>query len=114
MNIDLGPPDLTYFLEALDAVDVRNAFDPDMLVGIESAWKASNMHVNMFGWVVALKSGERLYLEMEITDTPGQSPTNLEITPLAAEQRYPDELEDAVAWYRPDHINRYLGLLHSN
>jgi len=53
----------------------------------------------MFGWVVVLATGQRLYLEMEVADAEGDAaPTDLEITPLPAEhQRYPDELENAVA-----------------
>ena len=66
----------------------------------------------MFGCVVALRTEKRFYLEMELTDVEGQRHrlSDLEITPLAAHQRYPDELENAVTWYRPDHINRRLEL----
>jgi hypothetical protein len=63
----------------------------------------------MFGWVVVLRGGQRLYLEMEVTGVERQS-ADLEITPLlAAQQEYPDEL-DAVPWYWPCHINQHLGL----
>jgi len=47
---------------------------------------------------------------MEVADVRGGRSPDLEITPLDARQRYPDELENAVTWYRPDHINRRLEL----
>ena len=53
----------------------------------------------MFGWVVVLATGQRLYLEMEVANAEGDNPrpTDLEITALLEHQRYPDELENAVA-----------------
>lgn len=65
----------------------------------------------MFGWVVVLMTGQRLYLEMEVAHAKDDARSiDLEITPLPADQRYPDELENA-AWYSPDHINRHLGVV---
>jgi len=106
------PPDLSYFLLALEqAVLPGNGGSLATLALVESAWHSSAADSSMFGWVVVLISGRRLYLEMEVVDVEGQRPIDLEITPLlAAQQRYPDELEDAVAWYEPDHINWHLSL----
>ena len=108
------PLDLSYFLLALEQVtEHANGFNLAALTLVESAWQSSLSAARMFGWVVVLATGQRLYLEMEVADAEGDAPpTDLEITPLPAEhQRYPDELESAVAWYRPDHINRYFGLV---
>ena len=109
------PLDLSFFLLALDqAADHAHGFNLAGLALVESAWQSSLAAARMFGWVVVLVTGQRLYLEMEVANAEGDAlrPTDLEITPLRAEhQRYPDELENAVAWYRPDHINRHLGLV---
>jgi len=101
------PLDLTYFLLAREQIA-----DLSPLSTVESAWHSSKGTVRMFGWVVALETEKRFYLELELTDVEGQRHqlSDLEITPLATHQRYPDELETAVDWYRPDHINRHLGL----
>jgi hypothetical protein len=110
------PLDLSFFLLALQrAADHANGFNLAGLALVESAWQSSLAAARMFGWVVVLATGQRLYLEMEVADAEGDArPTDLEITPLPAEhQRYPDELENAVAWYRPDHINRHFGLVRS-
>jgi len=108
------PLDLTYFLLALEHVaDPGRGFELASLAMVESAWQSSSAAAaRMFGWVVVLMTGQRLYLEMEVVDVEGGRPTDIEITPLpTAHQRYPDELgEDAVAWYRPDHINQHLRL----
>jgi hypothetical protein len=107
------PLDLSLFLLALEqAADRSNGFNLAALALVESAWQSSLAAARMFGWVVVLATGQRLYLEMEVADVDDAGPTDLEITPLLAEhQRYPDELESAVAWYRPDHINWHLGLV---
>jgi hypothetical protein len=105
------PLDLSYFLLVLEKVaDHANGFDPPALAMVEAAWQMSAAAARMFGWVVMLGTGQRLYLEMEVTGAGHERQTDLEITPLPKLQRYPDELEDA-AWYRPDHINRHLGLV---
>jgi len=101
------PLDLTYFLIALQQVA---DLDMGALGLVESAWQSSVSTGRMFGWVVAFMGGQRLYLEMEVADVRGGRSPDLEITPLDARQRYPDELENAVTWYRPDHINRRLEL----
>jgi len=48
----------------------------------------------MFGWVVVLMTGQRLYIETEVTGVESQR-TELEITLPAVQQQYPDELEAA-------------------
>ena len=107
------PLDLSYFLLALEqAADHVNGFNLVALALVESAWQSSMAAARMFGWVVVLATGKRLYLEMEVADAEDEQRTDLEITSLPDEhQRYPDDLENAVAWYRPDHINRHLGLV---
>ena len=106
------PLDLSFFLLALEqAADHANGFNLAGLALVESAWQSSLSAVRMFGWVIVLATGQRLYLEMEVANAEGERSADLEITHLPADQRYPDELENAVAWYRPDHINRHLGLV---
>jgi len=94
--------DITYFLLALEQV---GDLDMGALALVESAWQSSTSR--MYGWVFALMTGQRYYLEMEVVED--ERPADVEITPLDALQRYPDELDDC-AWYRPDNINRHLGL----
>jgi hypothetical protein len=96
--------DITYFLLALEQV---GDLDMGALALVESAWQSSP--TRMHGWVLALMSGQRYYLEMEMPDVEDSLPTDVEITPLVGHQRYPDELDGCV-WYRPDNINRHLGL----
>jgi hypothetical protein len=108
------PLDLSFFLLALEqAAGHANGFNLAGLALVESAWQSSLAAARMFGWVVVLATGQRLYLEMEVANAEGDNPrpTDLEITALLEHQQYPDELENAVAWYRPDHINRHLGLV---
>jgi len=106
------PLDLSFFLLALEqAADRANGFDLAGLALVESAWQSSMAAARMFGWVVVLATGQRLYLEMEVANAEGsERSADLEITTLPAGQLYPDELEKA-AWYRPDHINWHLGLV---
>ena len=105
------PLDLSFFLLALEqAAGHANGFNLAGLALVESAWQSSLSAARMFGWVVVLATGQRLYIEVEVGGADdGGLPTNLEIAHLPADQRYPDELEKA-AWYSPDHINQYFGL----
>jgi hypothetical protein len=96
--------DVTYFLLALEQV---GDFDVRALAIVEAAWRTSTC--SMFGWVFALMSGQRFYLEVEVADIESERVADVEMTRLAAQQRYPDELE-TCAWYRPNDINRHLGL----
>jgi hypothetical protein len=105
------PPDLTYFLLALEEAAAREGFSHDDVSWVEWGWQLPDSVVATFGWVMALKDGRRLYLEMDVTDLVGWPPTELEIERLAAGQEFPVfEEGDEVVWYRPDHINRHLGL----
>ena len=98
------PFEVNYFLLALEQV---GDIDICSLAIVEAAWRTSTC--SMFGWVFALMSGQRFYLEIEVPDSESERVADVEMTRLAAQQRYPDELEEA-AWYRPNNINRHLGL----
>ena len=98
------PFEVNYFLLALEQV---GDIDICSLAIVEAAWRTSTC--SMFGWVFALMSGQRFYLEIEVPDIESERVADVEMTRLAAQQRYPDELEEA-AWYRPNNINRHLGL----
>jgi hypothetical protein len=106
-----GDPDLDYCMQVLGEAADRRHFDLLALARVEWAWNAEYHDVGMFGWIIGLRTGQRFYLEMALTDEgDGSATADLEITPLAPQQLFPDELEDAVRWYRPDHINLHLGL----
>jgi hypothetical protein len=98
------PLDVAYFLLALEQV---GDLDICSLAIVEAAWRTATH--SMFGWVFALNSGQRFYLEMELPDIESERGADVEMTRLAAKQRYPDELEEC-AWYRPNHINWHFGL----
>ena len=109
---DNQPINVTSFLRACAlAPTVDASFDPSDVTLIESAWQILDMAVSSFGWVVAMTGGRRLYLEYTLDDTKQGAPEELEVIPLAAGEPYPT-LEDGagVYWYRPDHINKHLGL----
>jgi hypothetical protein len=104
-------PDLDRCMQVLGEAADRGYFDLLALARVEWAWNAECQGVRMLGWIAGLRTGQRLYLEMALTDeSDGELRADLEITPLAPQQLFPDELEDAVRWYRPDHINLHLGL----
>ena len=109
-------PDLTYFLHALDIVaESDDGFPRDALALVESAWQVPDTVAATFGWVIALKDGRRLYLEMVVTYLPGEAPIKLEIDTLDPEETYPTlEGTHRVFWYRPDHINQHLGITGSS
>lgn len=103
--------EFTYFLQALDQAAERKHFDTPALSRVEWGWNDESRGVGMFGWIVVLRTGRRFYLEMAICDGDGrEAPIDLEIAPLASQQLFPEELEGAVLWNRPDHINFHLGL----
>jgi hypothetical protein len=109
--VSAEPPDLTYFLLALEEAAAREDFSHDDVSRVEWGWQLPDSVVATFGWVLALKDGRRFYLEMDVTDLVESPPRELEIELLAAGQEFPVfEEGDEVAWYRPDHINKHLGV----
>ena len=57
------------------------------------------------GFIVALRSGDRLYLEY--TTVEDDDDGELTVVPLEAGAERPD-LEQRVIWYVPDHITTHL------
>jgi hypothetical protein len=104
------PLDLQQFLEAAEAaVDDENGFDLDDVLAIEEAWELEDDESVAHGYIVALRSGDRLYVEYR-TVPDDDDEAELTIVPLDAEMERPDleHLGQSVKWYTPDHITTHL------
>jgi hypothetical protein len=104
------PLDLQHFLEAAEAaVDDENGFDLDDVLAVEEAWELEDDESVAHGYIVALRSGDRLYVEYR-TVPDDEDEAELTILPLDADTERPDleHLGRSVKWYTPDHITTYL------
>jgi hypothetical protein len=85
--------------------------DADDIALVEPAWEISDTLVSSYGWVIALKRGQRLYVEYTLDDSAPGLPEELEVVELADAETYPAlETETGVTCYRPNHINAHLGI----
>ena len=111
MKIRLETADIAYFERALAlSTEHTVGFTPKTLTTVEAAWRNLDSIVATFGWIINLKDGRRLYLELATVDIEDQE-DELTITALAAGQPYPELDEHAGAyWYRPDFLNEHLGI----
>ena len=104
------PLDLQQFLEAAEAaVDDENGFDLDDVLAVEEAWELEDDESVMHGYIVALRSGDRLYVEYRTV--PGDDDeAELTIMPLESGMERPDleDLGQSVKWYTPDHITTHI------
>jgi hypothetical protein len=114
MADDALPPDLAAFLRALGVSEEygRGRIDPDEIVLVETAWEIPDTVVSSHGWVLSLQGGRRVYLEYTIDNTRSGGVTEeVTLTELRPDEPYPTLGEDTgVFWYRPDHLNRHLGI----
>src|SRR3954464_10955949 len=103
MKTTLEAADIAYFERALALSTGQTVgFTPETLTTVEAAWRNLDSLVATFGWIVGLKDGRRLYLELMTVDIEDQE-DELTISALAAVQPYPELDEHAGAyWYRPD------------
>lgn len=92
------------------SADLARGFSVDEIAMVEAAWHAGTDRLASYGWVVALKSGRRLYLEYSIDESGAAAVDDLHLVDLRPDQAYPPS-EDVrgVSWYRPDDLNRHLG-----
>jgi hypothetical protein len=107
----LMPIDLLHFLNAaLIAANTKGGFGLDDVERVEEAWEIADAVLMSHGYIVALTSGQRVYLECTMADTAGQLTEEIAIEPLAPGMERPDlaETGQGVHWYRPDHIAEYL------
>jgi hypothetical protein len=105
-------PDLTAFLRAVFlAGEVALGLDTHDIELVEAAWSIPDAVASSHGWVLALKNGRRVYVEYTLDEGGARFAEELEMMDLRPGQTYP-ELEDntRVFWYRPDNLNRHLGL----
>lgn len=112
MKTRLEAADIAYFERALALANEQpGGFTPERLTTVEAAWRNLDSVVATFGWIVGLKDGRRLYLELTITVDIEDQEDELAIAALAPGQPYPelDEYPSAY-WYRPDFLNEHLGL----
>jgi hypothetical protein len=106
--------DISAFLRALALSRERGAsISADHIALVETAWTIPDTVVSSYGWVLVLKSGCRLYLKYTLDDTGGAAATEeLELVDLRPDEVYPTLDDDTgVSWYRPDDLNRQLGLI---
>jgi len=106
------PNDLSAFLRALDLTrESEVPVDADDIAVVETAWTIPDTVVSSHGWVIALKGGRRLYLEYTLDDITSAA-EELALIDLRPDQVYPTLDDDTgVFWYRPDDLNRQLGLM---
>jgi hypothetical protein len=101
------PLDLQNFLAAAEAAsDDENGFDLDDVLAVEEAWELDDGEVVMHGFIVALRNGDRVYLEYKTEDEEEE----FSIVPLEDGVDRPDleAMDQAVRWYKPDHITTHL------
>jgi hypothetical protein len=61
--------------------------------------------------VLVLNDGGRVYLEYTLDDSEPSTGEELDLADMPAGHTHPVlDSEVGVVWYRPDHINRHLGL----
>ena len=104
------PLDLTQFLAAAEAmVDDENGFDLDEVLAVEEAWEQEDDEFVMHGYIVALRNGDRLYVEYQ-TAVDDEEEAELTVIPLEEGMDRPELGEDreGIAWYKPDHITTHL------
>jgi len=106
------PADLTVFLRALQLAGERAlGIRAEDIALVEAAWSIPDTVVSSHGWVLALEDGRRVHLEYTLDDSRRGAPEELTLTQLRLDETYPAMENDAgVLWYRPEHINRHLGI----
>jgi hypothetical protein len=78
---------------------------------IEAAWEISDTVVSSHGWVLSMTGGSRVYLEYTLDGTKSGASEEIELRDLKPDEAFPTLDSNAgVFWYRPDHINRHLGI----
>ena len=105
------PLDLRQFLDAVEAAtDDENGFDLDDVLAVEEAWEQDDDEVVMNGYIVALRSGYRLYVEYKTVREDDDVQAELTITPLESGMKRPDlgDSKQGIYWYKPDHITTHL------
>jgi hypothetical protein len=105
------PIDLLHFLNALlIAANTEGGFGLDDVVRVEEAWEIADAVLMSHGYIVALTSGQRVYLECTLDATAAEMVEEIAIEPLEPGMERPDLAETGygVHWYRPDHIAEYL------
>ncbi len=105
------PWDLIWFryaVEVATAIDER--FDLEDLEHVEAACRMTEREKQLFGWVVVMVDGRRLYIEYSV-DEASEPAEDLQVILVPEGKMYPAlERLARVAWYLPTHINLHLGL----
>lgn len=109
------PIDVSAFLGAADlARTLHEDFELAEVSSVEQAWQIVDLDTAVFGFVVLMQDGRRLYVEYIAEDMEAGQPPELSLRELSSGETRPNDLPDhlrGVDWYKPEAIDDYLDKL---